>query len=167
MIQIEEGNKENNSEKVNFVDVVAICNDSVDGIILDEELQPEVIIPEIHLLQDQSSEINEDTSTMPDSKNICQKIISDIIEDITAQEDDTETLCHGILLDILEQIEKRPPSSDHGAGTDNQILNDNHNPDEIHLIHVEEIVVQEVPSMQENIFHEGELFLGLGKQFIL
>ena len=156
MMQIEEGDKENNTEKVKFVDVVAICNDRVDGIILDEELQPEVIIPEIYLTQDQTSESNTDISTMPDSENICQKIISDIIENITAQEDDPKVFCHGILLDILEHIETRPPCPDHQVGTNHQIINDIQNPDEIYLIHVEEIVVQEVPTMKENILQESE-----------
>ena len=55
---MEEGNiinnKENDTEKVNFMGAAAICKENVDVIIPDEEVQPGVIIPEIHLLQDQS-----------------------------------------------------------------------------------------------------------------
>ena len=153
MVQMEEGtinDKENDTEKVNFMGAVAICSKNVDVNIPDEEVQPEVIIPEIHMLQDQSSESNEDNSTSPDSKNICQQIISDIIEDIITQEDNSETFCQCILLDILENIEKGPPSLDHEVGIDNQILHGNQNPDEILLIHVEEIIVQ------KNILQDGE-----------
>ena len=83
MIQMEEGNiknEENDTENVNLTAADATCNESVDVIISAEEVQPEVIIPEMHLAQDQISEINTDISTtLPESKNICQKIISDII----------------------------------------------------------------------------------------
>ena len=149
MIQMEEGDKENIIEKVKFVDVVAICNDRVDGIIVDEELQNEVIIPEMYLPQDQS---NANISTMPDSENICQKIISDIIENITDEDNDSKVFCQSILLDILDQIEKSPPCPHHVAGTNHQIINDIQNPDEILLIQVEEIIVQQFPSMTSITF---------------
>ena len=126
------------------------------------------------LLQEQSSGIN-DFSTFEDSKNICQKIIPNIIDDI-AQEDISEAICQSILFDILKQIEMRPPSIYNDFRTDNKIFNEN--PDEIHQMQVEEIVVQKVPSMwaeidenvkesiidlvpsmQENMVQEGEQFL--------
>ena len=126
------------------------------------------------LLQEQSSGIN-DFSTFEDSKNICQKIKPGIIDDI-AQEDISEAICQSILFDILKQIEMRPPSIYNDFRTDNKIFNEN--PDEIHQMQVEEIVVQKVPSMwaeidenvkesiidlvpsmQENMVQEGEQFL--------
>ena len=71
MEEMEEG-KENSTEDVNI--------ENVDTIICHEELQPEVINPDI----DQS------------------------IEDISTIQDSKEVLCHGILLDILEKMLKQP-----------------------------------------------------------
>ena len=155
MKQMEEGIINNKENDIENVCTVAICNESIDDIIPDEAGQPEIISPKLHFRQDECTEINEDISTMSDSKKICQKIISDIIEDI-AQDDDSEAFCQSILLDILENIEKMLPSPDDEVGTNNQILNDNDNPDEILLIHMEEIFVEEFPSMQEKIVQEGE-----------
>ena len=160
MKQMEEGTINNRENYIENVCTVAICNESIDDIIPDEAVQPEIINPKVHFQQDECTEIDEDISTMSDSKKICQKIISDIIEDI-AQDDDSEAFCQSILLDILEEIEKMLPSQDDEVGTNNQILNDNL--DEILLIHVEEIFVEEFPSMQEKIVQEGEWFLGLSK----
>ena len=75
---------------------------------------------------------------MQDSQNICQKIIEDILEDITKQRD------------ITEKIDKRLPSPDHEDVTDNQTINDSHNPDDILLTHIDEIIVQ------QNLLHEGD-----------
>ena len=155
MVQMEEGiitNKENDTKEVNSVDAVAISNKTVDVIIPDEEIQPE-IIPEIHLPQDQSSELNE----LAESENICGQIISDIIEDITTPEDNSEAFCQSILLDILEKIEMRQPSLDHDVVPDNQIINDNQTPDnDILQINVGEINVEQIPLLPENIVQEGE-----------
>ena len=151
MVQMEEGiitNKENDTKEVNSVDAVAISNKTVDVIIPDEEIQPE-----IHLPQDQSSELNE----LAESENICGQIISDIIEDITTPEDNSEVLCQSILLDILEKIEMRQPSPDHDVVPDNQIINDNQTPDnDILQINVGEINVEQIPLLPENIVQEGE-----------
>ena len=159
MVQMEEGiitNKENDTKEVNSVDAVAISNKTVDVIIPDEEIQPE-IIPEIHLPQDQSSELNEGIPTLAESENICEQIISDIIEDITTPEDNSEAFCQSILLDILEKIEKRQPSRDHDVVPDNQIINDNQTPDnDILQINVGEINVGQIPLLPENIVQEGE-----------
>ena len=125
------------------------------------------------LLQDQSSEKNY-FSILKDSRNVCQKITPDIIEDI-AQEDNSEAICQSILFDILDQIEMLPSRPYHEFGIDNQIFNDK--PD-IHLMQVEEIVVQkispmwdeidedvkesiidQVPSIPENIVQDDEQFL--------
>ena len=155
MVQMEEGiitNKENDTKEVNSVAAVAISNKTLDAIIPDEEIQPE-----IHLPQDQSSELNEGIPTMAESENICGQIISDIIEDITTPEDNSEAFCQSILLDILEKIEIRQPSPDHEVVPDNQITNINQSAaDEILLIYEEEIILDQVPLMQENIVPEGE-----------
>ena len=161
MVQMEEGNiknKENDTENVNLTAADATCNESVDVIISAEEVQPEVVSPEMHLAQDQISEINTDISTtLPESKNICQKIISDIIDDIATQEVNLEAFCQNILLDILEKIEMRQPSPDHEVVPDNQITNINQSAeDEILQIYEEEIILDQVPLMQENIVPEGE-----------
>ena len=158
MVQMEEGNiknKENDTENVNLD---AACNESVDVIISAEEVQPEVVSQEMHQAQDQISEINMDISTtLPESKNICQKIISDIIDDIATQEVNSEAFCQNILLDILEKIEMRQPSPDHEVVPDNQITNINQSAeDEILQIYEEEIILDQVPLMQENIVPEGE-----------
>ena len=154
MVQMEEGiitNKENDTKEVNSVDAVAISNKTVDVIIPDEEIQPE-----IHLPQDQSSELNE----LAESENICGQIISDIIEDITTPEDNSEAFCQSILLDILEKIEIRQPCPDHEVVPDNQITNINQSPeDEILQIYEEEIILDQVPLMQENIVPEGEYLI--------
>ena len=151
MVQMEEGiitNKENDTKEVNSVDAVAISNKTVDVIIPDEEIQPE-----IHLPQDQSSELNE----LAESENICGQIISDIIEDITTPEDNSEAFCQSILLDILEKIEKRQPSPDHDVVPDNQNINDNQTPyNDILQINVGEINVEQIPLLPENIVQEGE-----------
>ena len=159
MVQMEEGNiknKENDTENVNLTAADATCNESVDVIISAEEVQPEVVSPEIHLGQDQISEINMDiSSTLPESENICQKIISDIIDDIATQEVNSEAFCQSILLDILEKIEIRQPSPDHEVVPDNQITNINQSPeDEILQICVEEFILD-----QENIVQEGEYII--------
>ena len=159
MIQMEEGNiknEENDTENVNLTAADATCNESVDVIISAEEVQPEVVSPEMHLAQDQISEINTDISTtLPESKNICQKIISDIIDDIATQEVNLEAFCQNILLDILEKIEMRQPSPDHEVVPDNQITNINQSPeDEILQISVEEFILD-----QENIVQEGEYII--------
>ena len=161
MIQMEEGNiknEENDTENVNLTAADATCNESVDVIISAEEVQPEVVSPEIHLGQDQISEINTDISTtLPESKNICQKIISDIIDDIATEEVNLEAFCQNILLEILEKIELRQPSPDHEVVPDNQITNINQSAeDEILQIYEEEIILDQVPLMQENIVPEGE-----------
>ena len=135
MVQMEEGNiknKENDTENVNLTAADATCNESVDVIISAEEVQPE-------------------------SKNICQKIISDIIDNIATQEVNLEAFCQNILLDILEKIEMRQPSPDHEVVPDNQITNINQSAeDEILQIYEEEIILDQVPLMQENIVPEGE-----------
>ena len=155
MVQMEEGiitNKENDTKEVNSVAAVAISNKTLDAIIPDEEIQPE-----IHLPQDQSSELNEGIPTMAESENICGQIISDIIEDITTPEDNSEAFCQSILLDILEKIEKRQTSHDHDVFPDNQIINDNQTPDnDILQINVGEINVEQIPLLPENIVQEGE-----------
>ena len=126
MVQMEEG-KKNGTENVNNV---PISNENVD-----EEFHPEVVIPEIHLPQDQNSENIDDISTIQDSKYICQRIIAEIIEEITAQEVDSGVLCQSILLDIVEKIDKR--RHDPEDVPDNQIFNSNQSPDnEIIQIHV-------------------------------
>ena len=158
---MEEGNiknKENDTENVNLTAADATCNESVDVIISAEEVQPEVVSPEIDLAQDQISEINMDiSSTLPESENICQKIIADIIDDIASQEFNSEAFCQSILLDILEKIEIRQPSPDHEVVPDNQITNINQSTeDEILQIYEEEIILDQVPLMQENIVPEGE-----------
>ena len=133
MVQMEEGNiknKENDTENVNLTAADATCNESVDVIISAEEVQPE-------------------------SKNICQKIIADIIDDIATQEVNSEAFCQSILLDILEKIEIRQPSPDHEVVPDNQITNINQSPeDEILQICVEEFILD-----QENIVQEGEYII--------
>jgi len=159
MVQMEEGNiknKENNTENVNLTAADATCNESVDVIISAEEVQPEVVSPEIDLAQDQISEINMDISTtLPESKNTCQKIISDIIDNIATQEVNLEAFCQNILLDILEKIEMRQPSPDHEVVPDNQITNINQSAeDEILQICVEEFILD-----QENIVQEGEYII--------
>ena len=161
MVQMEEGNiknKENDTENVNLTAADATCNESVDVIISAEEVQPEVVSPEIHLGQDQISEINMDiSSTLPESETICQKIIADIIDDITTQEVNSEAFCQSILLDILEKIEKMQPSPDHDVVPDNQIINDNQTPDnDILQINVGEINVEQIPLLPENIVQKGE-----------
>ena len=138
MVQMEEGNiknKENDTENVNLTAADATCNESVDVIISAEEVQPE-------------------------SKNICQKIISDIIDNIATQEVNLEAFCQNILLDILEKIEMRQPSPDHEVVPDNQITNINQSAeDEILQIYEEEIILDQVPLMQENIVPEGEYLI--------
>ena len=161
MVQMEEGNiknKENDTENVNLTAADATCNESVDVIISAEEVQPEVVSPEIHLGQDQISEINMDiSSTLPESETICQKIIADIIDDIATQEVNLEAFCQNILLDILEKIEMRQPSPDHDVVPDNQIINDNQTPDnDILQINVGEINVEQIPLLPENIVQKGE-----------
>ena len=114
MEQMEEG-KENSAEDVNI--------ENVDNIICHEELQPEVINPEI----DQS------------------------IEDIYTIQDSKEVLCQGILLDILENIFKQPFDPDLEVVTCNH-QNINHN--DILQMNVEEIILGQVPIMQENIVQD-------------
>ena len=93
MEEMEEG-KENSTEDVNI--------ENVDNIICHEELQSEVINPDI----DQS------------------------IEDISTIQDSKEVLCHGILLDILEKMFKQPSDPDSEVATYNH-QNTNQNDDEI------------------------------------
>ena len=116
MEQMEEG-KENSAEDVNI--------ENVDNIICHEELQPEVINPDI----DQS------------------------IEDISIIQDSKEVLCHGILLDILEKMFKQPSDPDYEVATYNH-QNTNQNDDEILQMNVEETILEPVPLMKENIFQD-------------
>ena len=111
MEQMEEG-KENNIE-------------NVDDIICHEELQPEVINPDI----DQS------------------------IEDISTIQDSKEVLCHGILLDILEKMFKQQPDPDSEVATYNH-QNANQNDDEILQMNVEEIIQRQIPLMKESIVQD-------------
>ena len=138
------------------------------GIINNKENYTEKV-----LLPDQSLEKN-NFSTLTDSKNVCQNIMPHSIKDI-AQEGTSEAICQSILFDILDQIEMLPSRPYHEFGIDNQIFNDK--PD-IHLMQVEEIVVQkispmwdeidedvkesiidQVPSIPENIVQDDEQFL--------
>ena len=116
MEQMEEG-KENSTEDVNI--------ENVDTIICHEELQPEVINPDI----DQS------------------------IEDISTIQDSKEFLCHGILLDILEKMFKQPSDPDSEVATYNH-QNTNQNDDEILQINVEEIIQKQIPLMKESIVQD-------------
>ena len=116
MEEIEEG-KENSTEAVNI--------ENVDNIICHEELQPEVINPDI----DQS------------------------IEDISTIQDSKEVLCHGILLDILEKMFKQPSDPNSEVGIYNH-QNANQNDDEILQMNVEETILEPVPLMKENIFQD-------------
>ena len=113
---MEEG-KENSTEDVNI--------ENVDNIICHEELQPEVINPDI----DQS------------------------IEDISTIQDSKEVLCHGILLDILEKMFKQLSDPDSEVATYNH-QNANQNDDEILQMNVEETIFESVPLMKENIFQD-------------
>ena len=94
--------------------------ENVDNIICQEELQPEVINPDI----DQS------------------------IEDISTIQDSKEVLCHGILLDILEKMFKQLSDPDSEVATYNH-QKTNHNDDEILQMNVEEIIPRHVPLIQE------------------
>ena len=105
---------------------------NVDNIICHEELQSEVINPETHQTHDQNSEIIEDISTIQDSK---------------------EVLCQGILLDILEKIFKQPSDPDFEIATYNH-QNTNQNDDEILQMNVEEIILEQIPSMKESIVQD-------------
>ena len=116
MEQMEEG-KENSAEDVNI--------ENVDNIICHEELQPEVINPDIDLS----------------------------IEDILTIQDSKEVLCHGILLDILEKMFKQPSDPDSEVATYNH-QNANQNDDEIVQMNVEETILEPVPLMKENIFQD-------------
>ena len=111
MEEMEEG-KENSTEDVNI--------ENVDNIICHEELQPEVINPDI----DQS------------------------IEDISTIQDSKEVLCHGILLDILEKMFKQPSDPNSEVGIYNH-QNANQNDNEILQVNVEEIIPTHVPLIQE------------------
>ena len=117
MEEMEEG-KENSTEDVNI--------ENVDNIICHEELQPEVINPDI----DQS------------------------IEDISTTQDSKEVLCHGILLDILEKMFKQPSDPDSEVATYNH-QKTNHNDDEILQMNVEEIIPRHVPLIQEHIVQDS------------
>ena len=69
MVQMEQGsnNKENVTDKERFVANVGNHSKDAEDIISHEELQPEVTIPEFHLVQDQNSKINDESQ---DSRNI-------------------------------------------------------------------------------------------------
>ena len=69
MVQMEQGsnNKENVTDEEKFVGNVANHSKNAEDIISHEELQPEVTIPEFHLVQDQNSKTNDESQ---DSKNI-------------------------------------------------------------------------------------------------
>ena len=116
MEEMEEG-KENSTEDVNI--------ENVDNIICHEELQPEVINPDI----DQS------------------------IEDISTILNTKEVLCHGILLDILEKMFKQPSDPDSEVATYNH-QNTNQNDDEILQMNVEEIIQRQIPLMKESIVQD-------------
>ena len=116
MEEMEEG-KENSTEDVNI--------ENVDNIICHEELQPEVINPDI----DQS------------------------IEDISTIQDSKEVLCHGILLDILEKMFKQPSDPDSEVATYNH-QNTNQDDDEILQMNVEEIIQRQIPLMKESIVQD-------------
>ena len=104
--------------------------ENVDDIICREELQPEITNPEAYQSHDQNPEIIEDISTMQDSK---------------------EVLCQGILMDILENIFKQPFDPDLEVVTCNH-QNINHN--DILQMNIEEIILGQVPIMQENIIQD-------------
>ena len=105
---------------------------NVDNIICHEELQSEVINPEMNQLHDPNLEIIEDISTIQDSH---------------------EVLCQSILLDILEKIFKQPldPGSEVVAYNHQKT---NQNDDEILQMNVEEIIQRQIPLMKESIFQD-------------
>ena len=105
---------------------------NIDNIICHEELQSEIINPEMNQLPDLNSEMIEDIFTIQDSK---------------------EVLCHGILLDILEKMFKQPSDPDSEVATYNH-KNANQNDDEFLQMNVEEIIQRQIPLMQESIVQD-------------
>ena len=77
--------------------------------------------------------------------------IDQSIEYICTIQDSKEVLCQGILMDILENIFKQPFDPDLEVVTCNH-QNINHN--DILQMNVEEIILGQVPIMQENIVQD-------------